>query len=123
MTHPFDFLKRLPDAVITDPFEKHPGVFICAALVERKQGNVFIECVFGPAVTQVVYTLNVGGRGALVLGETEFRDIISAAMALFETRQPGFYKEGPTSPSTAGLPDVSALVSCAGETVAQQGDR
>lgn len=86
-TNPFAFIARLPDATVTQPFEKHEGIFIQAALIEGKGRNVFIECVSGPAVPTPVYTLNVGGRGSLVLGEQEFRDIASAALALFEIRQ------------------------------------
>ena len=106
-TNPFKFISRLPDATITPPFEKHPGILISAALVEGKGRNVFIECVHGDKVPQVTYTLNVGGRGALVFGEQEFRDILSAGLALFETRQPGFYGDGPPSPAKAALPVIS----------------
>lgn len=106
MSNPFDFLKSLPDATITEPFEKHPGVFISAALIEGQGRNVFIECIHGEKVTQVTYTLNIGGRGALVFGEQEFRDLLSAGLALFETRQPGFSKDGPTSPAKAAQAPV-----------------
>lgn len=101
--NPFAFIARLPDAVITQPFEKHPGIFIQAALIEGPGRNIFIECVFGPEVPQVTYTLNVGGRGALVFGEQEFRDIASASLALFEVRQ-SESKSEPTPRAEAALP-------------------
>lgn len=102
MSNPFDFLKRLPDATITEAFEKHPGIFIQAALVEGPNHNVFIEVIFGPKAPQVTYTLNIGGRGALVFGEQEFRDILSAGLALFEVRSPGSVPGmDPTSPQQA----------------------
>lgn len=106
-TNPFAFIARLPDATITEGFEKHPGIFIRAALIEGPGRNVFIECVYGPAVPTVTYTLNVGGRGALVFGEQEFRDIVSAGLALFEGRQTDFSRE-PTERAKAALPVVPA---------------
>ena len=105
--NPFDFLTRLADATVTAPFEKHPDIFVSAALVEGPGRNVFIECIHGDKVPQITYTLNVGGRGALVIGEQEFRDILSAGLALFETRSPGFFKDAPTPLSSAGLPVIS----------------
>ena len=106
MFNPFDFLTKLPDATVTEPYEKHPGIFISAALVEGAGRNIFIEAIHGDNVPQPTYTLNVGGRGSLVFGEQEFRDILSASLALFEVRQPGFSKDGPTPPSAAGLPKL-----------------
>lgn len=77
-------IKRLPHAEVTEPFEKSPGVFIQSALVEGKGKQVFIETVFGPEVPQQVYTLNIGGRGALVFPEQEFRDILASMLVLYE---------------------------------------
>lgn len=109
--NPFKFLARLPDATLTQPFEKHTGIFVTAGLVEGKGRNVFIECIHGDKVPVVTYTLNVGGRGALVFGEQEFRDILSSGLALFEARQPGFYQDGPTPMSSAAdLPVISSDV-------------
>ena len=100
MNNPFAFLARLPDATITQPFEKHEGVFIQGAFIEGVGRTVVIETVFGPKVPAPIYTLNIGGRGSLVMDEQQFRDIASAAIALFEVRQsPG--KTEPTPVSTA----------------------
>lgn len=115
-TNPFAFIARLPDATITEEFEKHPGIFIRAALCEGKDRNVFIECVYGPQVPVPVYTLNVGGRGSLVLGEQEFRDIVSASLALFEGRQTEFGR-APTDRAKAdtSLPVISTALTNGGE--------
>lgn len=109
--NPFAFISRLPDATLTAPFEKHPGVFISAALVEGKGRNVIIETLHGEAVREPVYTLNVGGRGSLVIGEQEFRDIVSAGLAMFEARQKGFDIEFPTPTSAAELPVLPSTLS------------
>lgn len=106
--NPFDFLKRLPEATLTAPFEKHPGIFIQAALIEGPGRNVFIECIFGPNVPNVTYTVNVGGRGSLVIPEQEFRDLLSSGLALFEVRTTA--KEEPTPPSAAELPDLAEFL-------------
>lgn len=104
--NPFAYITKLPQATLSGPpFEKHPGIFISAALVEGKGRNVFIEAVHGPNVPQPVYTLNVGGRGSLVFGEQEFRDIASAALALFEARLTGYTKETVT-PIDEALPTL-----------------
>lgn len=87
-SNPFAFISRLPDATVTAPFEKHPGVFIQAGLVEGPGRNVIIEQVTGEGFPPT-YTINIGGRGALVIGETEFRDVLSSALALFELAQTG----------------------------------
>jgi hypothetical protein len=81
-----EYLNRLPEATITQPYEKHPGIFVQAALVEGPGRNVFIEAIFGPNVPVTTYTINVGGRGALVIAEQEFRDLLSSALFLFEIR-------------------------------------
>lgn len=99
VNNPFAFIARLPEATITQPYEKHPGVFIQAALIEGPGRNVFIEVIYGPKVPAVTYTVNVGGRGALVIPEQEFRDLVSIGLALFEIRTTG--KEEPTSTSAA----------------------
>ena len=99
VSNPFDFIARLPEATITQPYEKHPGVFIQAALIEGPGRNVFIEVIYGPKVPVVTYTVNVGGRGALVIAEQEFRDLISSGLALFEIRTTG--KDTPTSTAAA----------------------
>lgn len=80
------YLARLPDATLTQPYEKHPGVFVQAALVEGPGRNVFIEVIFGPNVPVTTYTVNVGGRGALVIAEQEFRDLLVSGLFLFEMR-------------------------------------
>lgn len=98
--NPFAFLARLSDATITQPVEKSPGVFIQGAFIEGVGRNVIIETVFGPNVPAPIYTLNIGGRGSLVLGEQEFRDIASASIAMFEVRQSPSKTE-PTPVSTA----------------------
>jgi hypothetical protein len=49
-----------------------------------------------------VYTVNVGGRGALVIAEQEFRDLLSSGLALFEIRTSA--KEAPT-PTSCALTD------------------
>jgi hypothetical protein len=99
VSNPFDFIARLPEATITAPFEKHPGIFVQAALIEGPGRNVFIEVIYGPNVPVVTYTVNVGGRGALVIAEQEFRDLVSSGLALFEIRSTG--KDAPTSTSAA----------------------
>lgn len=112
-SNPFDFLKRLPDATLTEPYEKHPGIFIQAALIEGPGRNVFIEAIFGPNVPQVTYTVNVGGRGSLVIPEQEFRDLLSSGLALFEARSPGFASKGnkPTPLSSiAALPSLPSIL-------------
>ena len=102
VTNPFAFIARLPEASITQPFEKHPGVFVQAALIEGPGRNVFIEAIFGDKVPTVTYTVNVGGRGALVIAEQEFRDLLSSGLALFEIRTSA--KEAPT-PTSCALTD------------------
>lgn len=116
MSNPFDFITRLPDAVITPPFEKHPGIFIQAAMVEGKGHNVFIEVIYGPKCPQVTYTLNIGGRGALVFGEQEFSDLLSSGLALFEVRSLSFVGDQPTSPQAAALPEVPAILTDADQS-------
>ena len=96
--NPFAFIMRLPDATVTPPFEKHPGVFIQAGLVEGEGHNVVFEKVSGEGFAKT-YTLNIGGRGALVFGEQEFRDLLSAGLALFELGQTG--RAEPTSTARA----------------------
>ncbi len=103
VSNPFEFIARLPEATITNPYEKHPGVFIQAALIEGPGRNVFIEVIYGPKVPTVTYTVNVGGRGALVIAEQEFRDLLSSGLALFEVRTTG--KDGPTPTSAAVAAD------------------
>lgn len=83
---PNAFIKRLPETTITQPFEKHPGIYVQAALVEGPNRNVFVETIFGPNVPVTTYTVNIGGRGALVIGEQEFRDLLASALFLFEMR-------------------------------------
>lgn len=108
--NPFAYITRLADATITEPFEKHPGIFIQAALIEGEGRNVFIEAVFGPNVPAPVYTLNVGGRGSLVLGEREFRDIVSVGLSLFELRL--FPNRAEATPkAAAALPVIPGLLS------------
>ena len=99
VTNPFAFIARLPEAAITQPYEKHPGVFIQAALIEGPGRNVFIEAIFGPNVPTVTYTVNVGGRGSLVIAEQEFRDLLSSGLALFEIRTT--VNDAPTNTSDA----------------------
>lgn len=114
MSDPYAFLSRLPDAIVTERFEKHPGIFISAALVEGKGRNVFLERIDGPGVPEVTYTLNIGGRGALVYGEQEFRDIVSIGLTMFEVNQPGFV--APAKPDVAPLPDMTGLTGVAQQT-------
>lgn len=109
--NPFAFIARLPQATLTPPFEKHPGVFISASLVEGKGRQVVIETLHGDTVREPVYTLNVGGRGSLVVAEQEFRDIVSAGLAMFEARQKGFSIEFPTPVASADLPTLPAALS------------
>lgn len=99
MSNPFDFLKRLPDAQITGDFEQSPGIKINGAFCEKS--NVLVNVMHGPKVPQITWTLSVAGRGALVMGEQEFRDLLSAGLALFEVRSPGFSAPEPTSPQKA----------------------
>jgi len=103
VANPFDFITRLPEASITQPYEKHPGIFIQAALIEGPGRNVFIEAIFGPNVPTVTYTVNVGGRGSLVIAEQEFRDLLSSGLALFEIRTTA--SEAPTPTSAAAKAD------------------
>ena len=78
-----ELIKRLPSATTTGSYEKTEGVFIESALVEGKGKQVFVETVYGPNVPTQVYTLNIGGRGALVFPEQEFRDILASLLALY----------------------------------------
>lgn len=109
VANPFAFIARLPEATLTQPVEKHPGVFIQAALIEGPGRNVFIEAIFGPKVPTVTYTVNVGGRGALVIAEQEFRDLLSSGLALFEVRTT--QKDEPTPTTAADLPDLPDFLS------------
>jgi len=107
VANPFAFINRLPEATITQPFEKHTGVFVQAALVEGPGRNVFVEVISGPKVPVRTYTVNVGGRGALVIAEQEFRDLLSSGLALFEIHTTS--KDAPTNPAAA-LPSMPAIL-------------
>lgn len=112
--NPFAFIARLPEATITDEFVKSEGVNIRATLVEGPGRNVVIEAIYGDNVPAPVYTVNVGGRGSLVIGETEFRDLVSAGLAMFEGKQSGFaFGVTPTSAALTeiDLPDLPDFLS------------
>ena len=98
--NPFHFLTRLPDAQMSGIVEKAPGVMIDGAWAGQ---HALANCLFGDKVPQTTYTIGITGRGTLQMGEQEFRDLLSAMLALFESRSPGFiYANGPTSPQAAG---------------------
>lgn len=102
VVNPFDFLKRLPDAQLSGEIEKSPGVLINGAW----SGNhALVNVLYGEKLPQPTYTIGITGRGTLQIGEQEFRDLLSAMLAVFEVRSPGFAAKGePTSPAMAALP-------------------
>jgi hypothetical protein len=110
MSNPYEFLTRLPEAGVTAPFEKHPGVFIRGAFVEGPGHSVVIEKIDGPKVPAPVYTLNIAGRGALTFDEQTFRDIVSSAVAMFEITAPG-YKAPVVEPSARPVPATPSFLS------------
>jgi hypothetical protein len=100
--NPFHFLTRLPDAQMSGVIEKHPGVMIDGAWAGE---HALVNALFGDKVPQTTYTIGITGRGTLQMGEQEFRDLLSAMLAVFESRSPGFNPAtGPTSPFAAALP-------------------
>lgn len=100
--NPFDFLKRLPDAQISGEVAKDAGVLINGAWAGE---HALVNVLYGDKVPQTTYTIGITGRGTLQMGEQDFRTLLSAMLALFEVRSPGFgVKTQPTSPSKAGLP-------------------
>jgi len=100
--NPFAFLARLPEAHMSGVVDKAPGVQIDGAWAGD---HALVNCLFGEKMPQPTYTIGITGRGTLQMGEQEFRDLLSAMLAVFESRSPGFAaKGGPTSPSAAGLP-------------------
>lgn len=106
--NPFHFLTRLPDAQMSGVVEKQPGVMIDGAWAGN---HALVNALFGEKVPQTTYTIGITGRGTLQMGEQEFRDLLSAMLAVFESRSPGFnYEKGPTSPSQAALPTIPEVL-------------
>lgn len=98
--NPFDFLKRLPDAQISGEVAKSAGVLINGAWSGE---HALVNVLYGDKVPQTTYTIGITGRGTLQMTEMDFRNLLSAMLALFEVRSPGFgLKTQPTSPSLAG---------------------
>ena len=103
--NPFAFLTRLPDAQMSGVVDKAPGVQIDGAWSGE---HALVNVLFGEKVPVPTYTIGITGRGTLQMTEQDFRDLLSAMLAVFESRSPGFSaKTGPTSPSAAGLPTLS----------------
>lgn len=107
--NPFSFLCRLPDAQMSGVVEKSPGVQIDGAWAGE---HALVNVLFGEKVNQPTYTIGITGRGTLQMPEQEFRDLLSAMLAVFESRSPGFAAKGtPTSPSATALPVMPAALS------------
>lgn len=103
--NPFDFLKRLPDASLSGTHPKSEGVLIDGAWCGV---HAMANVLHGDKMPQQTWTIGIAGRGTLQMGETEARELLSAMLALFEYRSPGFNGGlAPTSPST-GLPVISS---------------
>lgn len=103
--NPFDFLKRLPDASLTGTHPKGEGVLIDGSWSGT---HALVNVLHGEKMPQQTWTIGIAGRGTLQMGETEFRELLSSMLALFEYRSPGFVGGlTPTSPST-GLPVISS---------------
>lgn len=108
MTNAFEFLTRLPDAQISGEVEKSPGVIINGAWAGE---HALVNILYGDKIPNQTYTIGITGRGTLQMGEQEYRDLLSAMLALFEVRSPGFAAKGNiTSPSSAGLPVMSSAL-------------
>jgi len=103
-TNPFAFLARLPDAEMSGVIDKAPGVQIDGAWSGQ---HALVNVLFGEKMPEPTYTIGITGRGTLQMSEQEYRDLLSSMLAVFESRSPGFAaKNGPTSPSKAGLPGL-----------------
>lgn len=103
--NPFDFLKRLPDASLSGTHQKAEGVMIDGSWCGK---HALVNVLHGDQMPQQTWTIGIAGRGTLQMGETEFRELLSSMLALFEYRSPGFTGGlVPTSPST-GLPVISS---------------
>jgi hypothetical protein len=97
--NPFDFLKRLPDANLSGAVERADGLMIDGAWCGD---HALVNVLYGDKMPGATYTLGIAGRGTLQMTEQDFRDLLSAGLALFEARSPGFnVAAGPTSPSAA----------------------
>ena len=107
--NPFYFLCRLPEAQMSGIVDKAPGVQIDGAWAGE---HALVNVLFGEKVAQPTYTIGITGRGTLQMPEQEFRDLLSAMLAVFESRSPGFAAKGkPTPPAVAALPGLPAALS------------